>query len=102
MMWSSVTVFCKLLNKNKLQDISRSVDVFRGHQDRSHQQPRELVGRLGVQRKEDARNLTSLRARRWSPGELEQPQEIGAAKFLYSHSAVLQSGGDSQKKCGGV
>src|SRR5438309_3350893 len=34
---------------------------------------RELVATLGVQRSEDARNLTSLRARRRSPGDLEQP-----------------------------
>lgn len=34
---------------------------------------RELVLDLGVQRYEDARNLTSLRARRRSPGVLEQP-----------------------------
>jgi hypothetical protein len=34
---------------------------------------RELVSPRGVQRKEDARNLTSLRARRRSPGGLEQP-----------------------------
>jgi len=32
--------------------------------------PRELVSTLGVQRSEDARNLTSLRARRRSPGDL--------------------------------
>ena len=35
--------------------------------------PRELAPPLGVQRSEDARNLTSLRARRRSPGDLEQP-----------------------------
>jgi len=34
---------------------------------------RELVATLGVQGREDARNLTSLRARRRSPGDLEQP-----------------------------
>src|SRR6267143_5425974 len=34
---------------------------------------RELVPSPGVQRCEDARNLTSLRARRRSPGVLEQP-----------------------------
>jgi len=34
---------------------------------------RELVSPRGVQRKEDARNLTSLRARRRSPGGQEQP-----------------------------
>src|SRR5437588_11608721 len=34
---------------------------------------RELVATLGVQGREDARNLTSLRARRRSPGGLEQP-----------------------------
>src|SRR5437899_12636990 len=34
---------------------------------------RELARTLGVQRSEDARNLTSLRARRRSPGDLEQP-----------------------------
>src|SRR5467141_517450 len=34
---------------------------------------RELVPNPGVQRCEDARNLTSLRARRRSPGVLEQP-----------------------------
>src|SRR6266481_6540 len=37
------------------------------------QELRELVPNLGVQRCEDARNLTSLRARRRSPGVLEQP-----------------------------
>ena len=34
---------------------------------------RELVSARGVQSWEDARNLTSLRARRRSPGGLEQP-----------------------------
>src|SRR5260370_12423684 len=34
---------------------------------------RELVSTLGVQRREDARNLTSLRARRRFSGDLEQP-----------------------------
>src|SRR5215475_3619862 len=45
---------------------------------------RELVPSRGVQRKEDARNLTSLRARRRCPGGLEQPQEVGGSKFLRS------------------
>jgi len=40
---------------------------------RTFDRPWELVLTLGVQRSEDARNLTSLRARRWSPGDLEQP-----------------------------
>jgi hypothetical protein len=43
---------------------------------------RELVLRLGVQRSEDARNLTSLRARRRSPGELEQPPGNRRRKFF--------------------
>jgi hypothetical protein len=40
---------------------------------RTFHRPWELVPMLGVQRSEDARNLTSLRARRRSPGDLEQP-----------------------------
>ncbi len=40
---------------------------------RTLHRPWELVPMLGVQRSEDARNLTSLRARRRSPGDLEQP-----------------------------
>src|SRR6266850_7246049 len=39
----------------------------------SRQELRELMPNPGVQRCEDARNLTSLRARRRSPGVLEQP-----------------------------
>src|SRR3989442_11299549 len=39
----------------------------------SRQELRELMPNPGVQRCEDARNLTSLRARRRSPGDLEQP-----------------------------
>src|SRR5713226_2058525 len=45
---------------------------------------RELVSTLGVQRSEDARNLTSLRARRRSPGDLEQPPGNRRRKILYS------------------
>src|SRR5713226_9264589 len=44
--------------------------------------PRELVSTLGVQRSEDARNLTSLRARRRSPGDLEQPPGSRRRKIL--------------------
>jgi len=40
-----------------------------GH-DRPPWSYRELASTLGVQRNEDARNLTSLRARRRSPGDL--------------------------------
>jgi hypothetical protein len=41
----------------------------------------ELVFTPGVQRSEDARNLTSLRARRRSPGDLEQPPGNRRRKF---------------------
>src|SRR5713101_6732432 len=43
---------------------------------------RELVSTLCVQRSEDARNLTSLRARRRSPGDLEQPPGSRRRKFF--------------------
>src|SRR5258706_6536311 len=42
----------------------------------------ELVFTPGVQRSEDARNLTSLRARRRSPGDLEQPPGNRRRKFF--------------------
>jgi hypothetical protein len=52
---------------------------------------REQLRSPGVQFTEDARNLTSLRARRWFSGELEQPQEISAANFLNSISTELRT-----------
>ncbi len=45
---------------------------------------RELVSPLGVQRSEDARNLASLRARRRSPGDLEQPLRKSAPQNFRS------------------
>src|SRR5438132_2149405 len=64
---------------------------------------RELVSTLGVQGREDARNLTSLRARRRSPGDLEQPPGNRRRKFF--RGFVLQDCGTNharRKKCGGV
>lgn len=47
---------------------------------------RELVHRRGVQLNEDARNLTSLRARRRSPAVVEQPTGNRRRKNLCSRS----------------
>src|SRR6266481_4405690 len=58
----------------------------------------ELVPAPGVQRSEDARNLTSLRARRRSPGDLEQPPGNRRRKFLNFRSKRPRSAGGSQKK----
>src|SRR5437667_9929039 len=60
---------------------------------------RELVATLGVQGREDARNLTSLRARRRFPGDLEQTPRTSAPQiFLWLRSAKPQDGPRSQKK----
>src|SRR5260370_5164351 len=63
----------------------------------------ELVATLGVQGNEDARNLTSLRARRRSPGDLEQPPGNRRRKILCSSVLWNRRGVDARRKnCGGV
>ena len=58
----------------------------------------ELVLRLGVQRNEDARNLTSLRARRRFPGDLEQPPGNRCRKILYSSVPPDRGTADIRRK----
>src|SRR5271166_4001785 len=54
---------------------------------------RELVPHPGVQRSEDARNLTSLRARRRSPAVVEQPTGNRRRKKSLFSLAELFCGG---------
>ena len=64
---------------------------------------RELVPEPWCPTKEDARNLTSLRARRRSPGVLEQPP--GNRRRKISVPSLRESRGAVQprrKSCGGV
>src|SRR2546427_11976090 len=64
---------------------------------------RELVSTLGVQGREDARNLTSLRARRRSPGDLEQPPgNRRRNNFCVSVPRTTKRRTLAEKKCGGV
>jgi hypothetical protein len=65
--------FCNLLIINNLLASPGSGKPLFVCKNRTFRLQRELVPRHGVQRSEDARNLTSLRARRRSPGDLEQP-----------------------------
>src|SRR5712664_2504007 len=52
---------------------------------RFHTRNRELAFRGGVQRREDARNLTSLRARRWFPEELSRGRRRKKSRRIRSH-----------------
>src|SRR6266446_567735 len=67
------------------------------------QELRELVPNLGVKRCEDARNLTSLRARRRSSGDLEQPPGNRRRKIFCSSIPWGRGGEQTRRKnCGGV
>src|SRR5436189_155918 len=59
--------------------------------------------RIAVQGREDARNLTSLRARRRSPGDLEQPPgNRRRNNFCVSVPRTTKRRTLAEKKCGGV
>ena len=60
--------------------------------------PRELVPPRGVQNGEDARNLTSLRARRRSLGGLEQPPGDRRRKISAVRQVALSGPGNPRTK----